>query len=156
MTDRPGPAPASRRGFTLTEMLFVVVIVGVLATLILPNYRRSQLKAQAADVLGRVAAINVAVKSYEADNQTLQPLSGPVGEVPPILVPYTGGANYFAGPANITMQLVRADLTSAPVLVIAANGEAEGQILLAAAAQYGSPRAVVLGGGASIIVTMAD
>jgi len=156
MTDRPDSAPAARRGFTLTEMLFVVVIVGVLATLILPNYRKSQLKAQAADVLGRVSAINVAVKSYEADNQTLQPFSGPVGEVPPFLASYTGGANYFAGPANITFQLVRADLASPPVLVIAANGESEAQILLAAAAQYGSPRALVLGGGSSIIVAMAD
>lgn len=147
---------ADRRGFTLIEMLFVVVIVAALATLVLPNYRKSQLKAQAADVMGRISAINVAVKSYEADNQTLAPFTGPVGEAPNFLTPYTAGSNYFAGPADITFQLMRADVESPATLVIAANGEAEAQILLAAAAQYGSPRAVVLGGGSSIIVQMAD
>jgi prepilin-type N-terminal cleavage/methylation domain-containing protein len=153
---RPSQQPRhSIRGFTLIEMLFVVLLIGTLATLVLPNYRTSQLKAQAADVLGRIEAINVAIKGYEADHQALAPFTGPVGSAPDFLTAYTG-ANYFAGPADITFQLTRTDVESPPQLVIAANGDSEQQILLAAGQALGPARAVIVGGGTSLIVTMAD
>jgi len=150
LTVRPRP-----RGFTLVEMMFVMLVVATLATLILPNYRQSQLKAQAADVLGRVSAINVALKSYEADGYSIVPFTGPAGQAPAFLTPYVAGT-VFAGPANISLQLTKTSAEGAPVLVITAGGDAEAQILLAAGAAMGPPRAVILGGGAGLLITMAD
>ena len=42
-----------RGGFTMVELLLVVVIVSILAGLAIPNYRNVVTKARAADLLGR-------------------------------------------------------------------------------------------------------
>jgi type II secretory pathway pseudopilin PulG len=132
-------------------MMIVVLIIGTVATILLPNYRRSVLKAQATDVLGKVEAINVALKDYESDHQSPPDGVGPAGAPPAWLVPYAP-ARWFTGPSGVTLQLSIAGPT-APTLVIAANSTDNQQILLAAAGVLGQ-RATVLGGGAQVTVTL--
>ena len=146
---RPG-----ERGFTLLEMLFVVMIVSILAVMILPNYRKSQLQAQSADLLGRIESINVSIKAYEADHGAPDPFTGPAGSPPDFMASYMN-PGIFAGPANITFQLSKPDRGSAPVLIINANGTAEQQVLLAAANALGD-RVAMVGVGQTITIVMSD
>jgi prepilin-type N-terminal cleavage/methylation domain-containing protein len=87
-------APRARRsGFTLVEMLLVVVIISVLAGLAIPNYQNVVTKAKAANILGQIDVVNHAVESYLGDNNSW-PAEAAVGAVP------TGITNYL--PANFS------------------------------------------------------
>jgi prepilin-type N-terminal cleavage/methylation domain-containing protein len=146
--------PHLNRGFTLIELLIVVLMIGVLATLVIPKYRQAEMKAQGADVTARVEAINVALKLYESDHDSLPSGTGPSGSPPSWLANYVNG-NQFAGPQGITYQYARSDILTPATLLITAGTTDEAQILLAAAGGLGN-NAVVLGGGTSLLVTLTQ
>ena len=54
----------SRRGFTLLEILLVVVIIGVLATLALPMYTRARERAKGAEAMVMLGRLIDAEKMY--------------------------------------------------------------------------------------------
>ena len=85
-----------RAGFTLVELLLVVVIISVLAAIAIPNYRVVVTRARAADLLGRIDVVEVAVQSYLADNNTW-PADGTEGAVPAPLVTYLPSDFLFIG-----------------------------------------------------------
>ena len=128
------------------------MIIGILATLLMPNYRGSVMRAQGADVATRVEAINLAIKEYEADHDTIPTGTGPVGSPPAWLTPYLT-KNHFAGPAGVTWQYAKASTTEPPTLLIAAGAGNEAPILLSAAAAL-QTRASVISGGMSLLVTL--
>ena len=76
-----------RRGFTLVEMMSVVLIAGTLARVGVPNYQEVHLKARAAEIAGEIRAVEVAALNYNAATN-LWPEDAPPGEVPPELRPY--------------------------------------------------------------------
>ena len=57
-----------RGGFTLVELMLVVVIVSILAGLAIPNYQVVVIKARAADILGRIRVVELGVHSYLGEN----------------------------------------------------------------------------------------
>lgn len=89
------PSRDRREGFTLVELMVVVVIVSILAAIAIPNYRLMITKARAAEALGDVDVVYVAATSHMA-NQHAWPDDAATGTVP------TGMESYL--PAGFTFE----------------------------------------------------
>lgn len=62
----------SQAGFSLIELMIVVAIIGILATIAVPNFQRFQAKAKQSEGKGYLSAIYTGEKSFRAewDNYT--------------------------------------------------------------------------------------
>lgn len=67
--------PRDVRGFTLIEMMIVVVIVGVLATLAVVGYRKIVQSSHMSEATGMVQNIRVAQEAFHAETQQYANLS---------------------------------------------------------------------------------
>lgn len=56
----------NKHGFTLMELLIVVLIIGVLSSLALPQYMRSIERSRATEAMSSIKALNDAVYAYAA------------------------------------------------------------------------------------------
>lgn len=81
----PRSGHPDRRGFTLAELAVVVMVVGILAGLTLPNLRYAMLKADAAHIVADAHTISLAAYDYLSENGTF-PGSAGYGMVPAQLV----------------------------------------------------------------------
>jgi type IV pilus assembly protein PilA len=91
---RPSPVtPRRSRGFTLIELMIVVVIVGILATLAVVGYRKLVQASHVSEATGMVQNIRVAQESYHSETQQYANVSG-------------GLLNFY--PAFPSYQIVRA------------------------------------------------
>lgn len=61
---------ASRRAFTLIELMIVVAIIGLLAALAIPNFMKFQARSRQAEVRSGLRAVFTAQKSYYGNQQT--------------------------------------------------------------------------------------
>lgn len=77
----------NRRGFTLIEVMIVIVITGILANIAIIALRGYRVKAEASRVLGDVQVIRVAVMGYYADFNGWPPEAA-WSDTPPGLEPY--------------------------------------------------------------------
>lgn len=70
-TDSPSPKkPSYQQGFTLIELMVVVVIVGILAAIAIPNYTQYVSRTRASEALGSLANLRVKMEQYYFDNRT--------------------------------------------------------------------------------------
>lgn len=67
-TVRPTPSRAPAAGFTLIEMLVVIVVIAVLATLVAPNVFRHVESAKDATARSQIEMLGAALDAYRLDN----------------------------------------------------------------------------------------
>jgi len=59
-----------QRGFTLIEVMIVVVIVGILATIALPNYTDYVTRGRIPEATSNLASMRVQMEQFYQDNRT--------------------------------------------------------------------------------------
>ncbi len=83
-------SPRNRRGFTLLELLVVIGIIGVLAVMVMTNWRNLKLYSQRTTTIGNMRQIGVAFYAYASDNDMRLPCRVVTGDKWPRLL-----ANYL-------------------------------------------------------------
>jgi general secretion pathway protein G len=68
-------ARAARAGFSLAELMVVIVIIGLLATLVVPNVMRNLFASYRAKAKADIVSIEGACKEYAIQNQMKYPES---------------------------------------------------------------------------------
>jgi general secretion pathway protein G len=71
MTHHRQPRPASRAGFTLIEIMVVIAIIGLLATIIAPNVVRHFKEAQVTTTKTKMAGVKQALDEYRMKHTKL-------------------------------------------------------------------------------------
>ncbi len=71
----------NKKGFTLVELLMVVIIIGILVTLAVPNYYRSVERAKGGKAKAAMDAIRKAELQYRAFNDTFVGESGSMSDL---------------------------------------------------------------------------
>jgi prepilin-type N-terminal cleavage/methylation domain-containing protein len=86
-------------GFTLVELMIVVVVIGVLAAIAIPNYISVQRRAREATVKSNMHTLQVSMEDYAVQNESLYPIDGtatlPDGRTLAAVCP---GGNYPVNP----------------------------------------------------------
>jgi prepilin-type N-terminal cleavage/methylation domain-containing protein len=95
---RPRPVHEAEepRGFTMVEVLTVVVVMGTLVRMAVPSFHEVLVRARAAEVIGDFETVRVAVLNYHADHLQWPP-DGYAGQVPGALAPYLPDGFSFQG-----------------------------------------------------------
>ena len=81
-----------RRGFTLVELMIVVAVIGLLATIAIPLYANSQARARTARAQADARAIGSAISMYIAHMGTPPPNLGALNS------PIVNGLGQSSGP----------------------------------------------------------
>ncbi len=88
-----------RRGFTLVEMMVVMVVIGLLASIVTLKYIDLTRTAYAAKVVGEFTTVRLAAYNYEADHNNRWPAPTAPGVVPPEMIPYLPDGFTFVRPS---------------------------------------------------------
>ncbi len=89
-------APPARRGFTLVEVLIVVVILGVLAAIVIPTFANATQDTRKTAFVQELRVFRDAILRYEIDQGQLPP-DGGSGSVPSGLEPYVNVDQWQGG-----------------------------------------------------------
>src|SRR3569833_1035048 len=80
----------SQEGFTLVENMIMVAIIGILASIAIPNYQKYQAKARTTEGKLYLAAVYTAEKSYQIEYSSYTSCIGSAGFAP------DGTSRYYA------------------------------------------------------------
>jgi len=89
-------AGSRRSGFTLIEVLMALSIVGILASLAIPNLRSMTFRARATEVAGDLEVVRISTVQFNGDAHTW-PVDSPLGVIPPELNGYLPDGFSFQG-----------------------------------------------------------
>jgi prepilin-type N-terminal cleavage/methylation domain-containing protein len=77
---------STKAGFTLTEIMIVVAIIGLLAAIVIPNFVKARNTSQANACINNLRQIDAAIQQYALENNV--GLNGAVADVN--IAPYMG------------------------------------------------------------------
>ena len=96
----------AKKGFTLVEILIVVVILGILAAIVIPQFTNASEEARQNNLKANLQTLRSQIELYKIDNFGTAP--DPLGDLAPLvgkkymdsvpLNPYTGGRDTAVGP----------------------------------------------------------
>lgn len=99
-------------GFTLTELLVVIVIVGILAGLVIPRYRNVTTRAKATEAKLMLKEVYNLQKAYYLENDTWASTLPEIGFEQETLKTEGGGARYKIQLAEVTEDGFKATATA--------------------------------------------
>lgn len=110
-----------RRAFTLIELLIVVAIIAVLATIALPNFLEAQARAKAARAKSDLRTVAGALEAYALDNLSKYPDDNPRSDLDGFLgapqlstpIAYVSSIKSIIDPFRRDLDLVPADADEA-------------------------------------------
>jgi prepilin-type N-terminal cleavage/methylation domain-containing protein len=78
-------------GFTLVEIMIVVAIIGLLATIAIPNFVRARLKAQQSACINNLKQIDGAKQTWALEAKASQAVTPTIAQIQPYLGRGTAG-----------------------------------------------------------------
>ena len=149
----------NQKGFTLIELMVVVVIIGILAAIALPNFLSMQDRAKESEVKANVHTLQLAVEDFKTQNNGVKPtsfLAAPGVMVAP-LAPVNGVGGQAVIPATMknpftgnTATTLIADVVN-PALLLPAATTTFGSVALTTQGQVGYDSGAAVAGQAYII-----
>jgi general secretion pathway protein G len=67
------PTSQHRRGFSLVEILIVVVIMGILSAIVIPQFSGATTDSQAGNLRAQLGALNNSIELYKSQNRGAYP-----------------------------------------------------------------------------------
>jgi prepilin-type N-terminal cleavage/methylation domain-containing protein len=92
----------NREGFSLIELMVVVAIIGILATIAVPNFQKFQARSKQTNAKAELSSVFSAQKSFFAEYSIYSPVLPAIGFVPEGLneatsfTPYVGSKRYYS------------------------------------------------------------
>jgi type IV pilus assembly protein PilA len=88
------------KGFTLIELMIVVLIIGILAAIAIPNFVSMQARAKEGSVKSNMHTLQLAVEDFAVQNDGVYPVAADAAAVTALLPGGAAPDNPFTGAAT--------------------------------------------------------